>query len=411
MAKKHLHYSDYHDLRGDGTIVLYKRSDHQNPRYTARIKVPQQSGFVVKSTKTFDLAKAKEFANSLFYKIEGQVVRGESIKPIKFEKLFNEWAKDRRVHGRKLAYTNSDIRAAEIYILPYFKGTPVNSITESRITDFLDNRLGASPKPPSDSTLKQEVRRLRSILDLASRRGYLTTMPTIKSPKTKPNARPDFSATEWRKLHTLVRQRVNEVKGHAAHFRDRFYLQQYVLILANSGLRVGEARDLCWKDVGQVKAEDNTLRAALSVHGKTGSRDVVCNPSTADYFKRLYEFRKAELAKKPDLSEFVFCHKDGRRISSFKRAFKALVEAAALDTDKHGNQRVPYSLRHTYASMRLEQGVSVYWLAANMGTSVDMIERYYGKKRTRSATSVSEITKGNQTLTDANSNKRFSWLE
>jgi hypothetical protein len=43
--------------------------------------------------------------------------------------------------------------------------------------------------------------------------------------------------------------------------------------------------------------------------------------------------------------------------------------------------------------MRLSEGVSVYQLAANMGTSVDMIEMYYGKKRTADPKNVSEITK------------------
>jgi hypothetical protein len=45
--------------------------------------------------------------------------------------------------------------------------------------------------------------------------------------------------------------------------------------------------------------------------------------------------------------------------------------------------RLPYSLRHTYATMRLAEGVSVFQLAANMGTSVEMLEEFYGKKRMR----------------------------
>jgi hypothetical protein len=33
--------------------------------------------------------------------------------------------------------------------------------------------------------------------------------------------------------------------------------------------------------------------------------------------------------------------------------------------------------------MRISEGVSVFQLAANMGTSVEMIESFYGKKRMR----------------------------
>ena len=39
------------------------------------------------------------------------------------------------------------------------------------------------------------------------------------------------------------------------------------------------------------------------------------------------------------------------------------------------------ALRHTYAKLRLENDTSVYWLKQNMGTSVNMIERHYGKTR------------------------------
>jgi integrase len=56
-------------------------------------------------------------------------------------------------------------------------------------------------------------------------------------------------------------------------------------------------------------------------------------------------------------------------------------------------KRVPYSLRHTYATMRISEGVSVFQLAANMGTSVEMIESFYGKKRMRDPKMATEVTK------------------
>jgi integrase len=54
---------------------------------------------------------------------------------------------------------------------------------------------------------------------------------------------------------------------------------------------------------------------------------------------------------------------------------------------------VPYSLRHTYATMRISEGASVFQLAANMGTSVEMLEDFYGKKRMRDPKMATEVTK------------------
>jgi integrase len=39
---------------------------------------------------------------------------------------------------------------------------------------------------------------------------------------------------------------------------------------------------------------------------------------------------------------------------------------------------VPYSLRHTYATLKLNEGVSDRLVGINMGTGPDMIHRYYG---------------------------------
>ena len=52
LPKSHSHYKDLLDLRGDGRVVLYKRADHQTPKWTVRLKIPETDGFVVKSTNT-----------------------------------------------------------------------------------------------------------------------------------------------------------------------------------------------------------------------------------------------------------------------------------------------------------------------------------------------------------------------
>ena len=46
-----------------------------------------------------------------------------------------------------------------------------------------------------------------------------------------------------------------------------------------------------------------------------------------------------------------------------------------------------------HATMRISEGVSVFQLAANKGTSVEMIESFYGKKRMRDPKMATEVTK------------------
>ena len=45
---------------------------------------------------------------------------------------------------------------------------------------------------------------------------------------------------------------------------------------------------------------------------------------------------------------------------------------------KEGMNRTIYSLRHFYGTQRLRGNINPYILAKNMGTSVEMIEKFYG---------------------------------
>jgi integrase len=56
---------------------------------------------------------------------------------------------------------------------------------------------------------------------------------------------------------------------------------------------------------------------------------------------------------------------------------RLLIESG-LQNSSSGSRRSTYCFRHTYATFRLTEGVDVYFLAKQMGTSVKMIEDHYG---------------------------------
>ena len=158
------------------------------------------------------------------------------------------------------------------------------------------------------------------------------------------------------------------------------------------GIRVGEARNLKWSDVDTFVGEDEKENIVLQVKGKTGSREVVARTDAVkDYLQRIWELRVKELGKKPAMTEPIFAHKDGTPIHSFKKGFNALIKEAGVEFDGEGQRRVIYSLRHTYATFRLHEGVNHFTLARNMGTSVKMLENFYGHTSNRAM--ASELTK------------------
>ncbi len=102
----------------------------------------------------------------------------------------------------------------------------------------------------------------------------------------------------------------------------------------------------------------------LEVRGKTGIGNAKSMPGAVLPFKRLCQRRKL----KPEEGLFT--------AGVFTR-FNALLGELSLKTDRDGNRRSAYSLRHSYISFRLANGANIYEIAKNCRTSVKMIEDHY----------------------------------
>ena len=70
---------------------------------------------------------------------------------------------------------------------------------------------------------------------------------------------------------------------------------------------------------------------------------------------------------------------DGNKITTLIDQFKAYLRSIDLSHSSFGQPYTLYSLRHFYATRMLQKGVPVYTIAKNMGTSVHIIEQYYGR--------------------------------
>ena len=123
---------------------------------------------------------------------------------------------------------------------------------------------------------------LNQIFRFAKRKGYISDPPVIAIPSSRQNSRPDISETEWRTLYTYLRKYVKEAQDKRRH-RERFYLQHYILILANSGIRVGEARHLRWRDISSTKTLSGQKRLIFTVRGTDRKKS---RPHTARKAKR-----------------------------------------------------------------------------------------------------------------------------
>jgi site-specific recombinase XerD len=115
----------------------------------------------------------------------------------------------------------------------------------------------------------------------------------------------------------------------------------------------------------------------LVVRGKTGERDAVVRSVAA---KRLDKYLAKRRAEAP--GGLLFVMPDGLPIVTLIDQLTSALKEAGIDRNSFGEKYSVYSLRHFYAVNALRNGIGVFEVARNMGTSVQMIQEYYGKQAT-----------------------------
>ena len=137
-------------------------------------------------------------------------------------------------------------------------------------------------------------------------------------------------------------------------------------------------KNLRWRDIKDARDREGREIVVLFVQGKGKSRKLVAPKSVGDYLERIRDISKA---KGPD--DRVFTNFTGKPEKTLYNSLIAdLLNKAKLREGTLGVPRSTYCFRHTYATLRLQEGVDVYFLAEQMGTSVHMIEQHYGHVNT-----------------------------
>ncbi len=371
-----------------GAIYLFLRGDYLKPIWFCRVKVPGAKGYLYRSTRTSDEHEAFKFADDLYNRTLVKVLSGANPHAKRINRAIEAYiARFESLRSRlSVQYKILLLERCK----PFLASKTFDELDTALLSGLIAHLADKSSKGHlSPNTIRRTYSDLKHFLNWSVEESYLDKVPAFPKIASENSRRPHFDGSDWKKLTRHLREFV-KVKNRAT-LRDRKMLVNYVLILANTGIRVGEARSLKWRDIRRIE-NGTSPNIVLTVTGKTGMREVVASKAEVkDYFRAIADLRRDELGKKPELDSLVFCHKDGSGVRTFKKSFAALTKGAKVEKDGFGQMRTVYSLRHTYATFRLHEGVNHYALARNMGTSVAMLERYYG--HTSNVTAANELTK------------------
>jgi integrase len=369
----------------DGEVRVYRRE--RSKRWQAAFVI---DGHTIRiSTGKRDLSEAKEYARDTFLEYK---FRHKNDLPV-VTKKFSDVAKLAIVDMRKQLDAGLGrkvfadyIVCIERYLIPFFGAQFVTSIDYQKIQDFYEWRRAKMGREPKASTLNTHNSAMNRVFEEAVARGFIANKNVLLMVNRgeKSERRPDFTREEYA---TLIRKMPSwDNLGKAGKPTDmRHLMRDYVLIMANTGMRHGtEALNLRWKHVTLFEEKDLQY-LEMSVTGKTGRRDIICRSGTINYLKRIHERSEDTrhipfedlLKQRIDLP--VFRLPDGTVSKNIHQTFRKFVTDTGLITCPRTNRnRTLYSLRHTYATFALlNDGMDIHALAIQMGTSIGMIERHY----------------------------------
>ncbi len=371
----------------NGEVVLYKRGDSK--RWQARFKLKDLRWHRV-ATKHANVQYAAQVACEAYDRARFLFDANVPIVSKRFDvvaRLAMEEMEKQIASGHGKPVYRDYITSINRYLIPFFGNHNLTSIGYEQLQEFNTWRIEKMGKLPVTSTVTTHNSALNRVFDKAIEKGWIAqaNIPKLKNNGVKGTAREAFSLSEYRSL-TSYMVRWSE-KGHTRQTRQmRALLRDYVLVLANTGMRHGtEAQSLCWRDVEWID-KDGQRYLQLTVSGKTGKRQLIARHNTEDYLQRL-QSRQPHLAKysfdellKKRIKEKVFRLESGDETKNLAGTFRTLMRDSGLDKDKEVKEkRTLYSLRHTYAHFALlKERMDVYTLAKQMGTSVKMIEQHYG---------------------------------
>ena len=369
----------------DGEVRVYRRE--RSKRWQVAFVI---DGHTIRiSTGKRDLAEAKEYARDTFLEYK---FRHKNDLPV-VTKKFSDVAKLAIVDMRKQLDAGLGrkvfadyIVCIERYLIPFFGAQYVTSIDYQKIQDFYEWRRAKMGREPKASTLNTHNSAMNRVFDEALARGFIAhkSVPLMVNRGEKSERRPDFTREEYR---TLIRKLPSWIEaGKSGKPTDmRHLMRDYVLIMANTGMRHGtEALNLKWKHVTLFEEKDLQY-LEMSVSGKTGRRDIICRSGTINYLQRIHASSKDirhipfEDLLKQRIDLPVFRLPDGTVSKNIHQTFRKFVTDTGLITcPRTGQNRTLYSLRRTYATFALlNDGMDIHALAIQMGTSIGMIERHY----------------------------------
>jgi len=304
--------------------------------------------------KTFKMGTTKAKAKEKLREIEGQLARGIYM-PDKKISTFSEVAKDWLEH-KKMNLRDSTWSVYEGHTRNHFedlKPLKVNQIITATIEKYITDRQSEGM---NILTLRKILVTLGQIMGYAVRHKYIDYNPVREAEKPKGQGK-----TKKPKIRILS---PTEIKALLEAESDQKYEILFMLAIF-SGVRQGELLGSKWSDVDWGNSQIHIQRTFnnqewYDVKTETSNRKIDLGP------KMMTELKKWKLACPKCDPDLIFPNEAGGPINHnnmVSRYFNPALKKAGIEKIRF------HDLRHTYASLMIEQGENIKYIQSQLGHS------------------------------------------
>jgi site-specific recombinase XerD len=358
---------------------IYKRGEY----WQFRMWLPKESKYARKSLRTRSEATAVERGKAAYLEIYANLQQGKTYFSITTKEGVEKYLSFRKRDvelGHIVKGRHTTIATHLQHFLSFIgKDTKLKELERTDCENYYYHRHKATNSKVKQVTVQNEQSTINALMKWLHKNGetHIDGFDFKKLPRLdKGNdaiRRATLTNDEYEALYRAMRTYTAKYnKLDDAELRVRKIVQYYVLIAANSGLRVGEQRQLRWSDVKierhTVNGTEQTL-ARIYVRAETSkvrtSRTFLCR--NGQYFERLREISKP---KSSDELVFTIDGENQITLRTMLYHWHKMIELADI-ADRETRDLVPYSLRHFMITQRIMSGLSFRQIADMCGTSVE----------------------------------------
>jgi integrase len=378
----------HHDILG-GIAHIYQVKQSGDV-WQFRMWLSNERKHYRKSLRTKILSDALSKGEKLALELKVDMETGKQIFGITMQELFDLYIANRE---KDIGEGDGTITKGTWKTFPYKLkygcemlgwNTKVSFIKQGDLEDYRQRRTEQGHK--SIQTILNEQSQLNAMWEMGYKLGHSTfrhlDFKKIKRRSKIEKQRATFTDSQYKNLYRYMRTWASAKECEdKEELLKRQMVQDMILILANTGMRIGEARQLRWGHLSDeqtiVNKETDKKTFLVYIHipaliTKTRQERSFFTAGR-EYFDRLYERQQFT-----NDTHLIFSM-DGKKTLSNKEwgsIWKELMEGIGI-YNHYDEGLTWYSLRHFAITKKIASGVSIVDLSKIVGTAVGNIEKVY----------------------------------